>query len=211
MSAETHDPSPAEAWRILHDGNVRFAAEDLHHPNLDWVRRHTLRSGQNPIAVVLACSDSRVPVEIIFDAGLGDVFTVRTAGEILGEEVMGSVSYAVNSLHVPLVIVLGHEGCGAVSAASKAIEGEGHIPGDHRRILVEKVAPSILKARGEGHSEPTDFERYHAVEVAKQLIERMPKLRAKVEHGEVGILAGRYRLSDGLVETVHSWGMSDTP
>lgn len=172
---------------------------------MDAARRETLRDGQNPIAVVFSCSDSRVPVELIFDAGLGDMFVVRTAGEILGESVMGSISYAVNSLGVPLVIVLGHEGCGAVGAAAHAIDGGG-IPDDHQRVLIERVATSILLARGDNKTETVEFERRHAAETADQLIQRMPKLRAKVESGEVGVIAAHYRISDGHVDVVSAQG-----
>lgn len=210
----TSQPTPAQAWEQLSTGNDRFVRENLDHPNLGKDRRETLRMGQNPIAVVLACSDSRVPVEHIFDAGLGDIFVVRTAGQILGEEVMGSVSYAVNSLDVPLVIVLGHEGCGAVCAAVEALDG-GQLPDDHRRILVERVAPSILVARSEGRTQHFELERRHAAETALQLIQRMPKLGQKVEEKTVGLVAARYRLDSGEVETVATFGgvgeEADTP
>lgn len=197
--------TPNEAWERLLAGNHRFAANSQDHPNLDVDLREKLRDGQNPIAVVLACSDSRAPVEHIFDAGLGDVFVVRTAGEILGEEVMGSISYGVNSLGVPLVIVLGHEGCGAVAAAREALDG-GVLPDDHQRILVERVASSILLARAEGKTEPHELERRHAAETASQLTQRMPKLSAKVQEGSVGMVAARYLMSTGEVEIVATYG-----
>lgn len=195
----------ARAWELLAAGNERFAGHSSHHPNMDADRRETLRDGQNPIAVVFSCSDSRVPVELIFDAGLGDIFVVRTAGEILGESVMGSISYAVNSLGVPLVIVLGHEGCGAVAAAADAIGG-GTIPDDHQRVLIERVAPSVLRSTKNGQTSAIDFERRHAAETAEQLVQRMPKLRRKVESGEVGIIAAHYRISDGHVDVVANHG-----
>lgn len=197
--------TPVEAWERLRDGNRRFASNSQDHPHLDLERREKLRDGQNPIAVVLACSDSRAPVEHIFDAGLGDVFVVRTAGEILGEEVMGSISFAVNSLGVPLVIVLGHEGCGAVAAARDALDG-GQLPDDHQRILVERVASSILLARAEGKSESFELERRHAAETASQLTQRMPKLAAKVADETVGVVAARYLMSTGEVEVVSTYG-----
>lgn len=208
MNPMTNQPTPAQAWERLSKGNERFVQDNLAHPNMDKDRREKLRLGQNPIAVVLACSDSRVPVEHIFDAGLGDIFVVRTAGEILGEEVMGSVSYAVNSLDVPLVIVLGHEGCGAVAAAVDALDG-GDLPDDHQRILVERVAPSILVARNEGKTQAFEFERRHAAETAAQLIQRMPKLGSKSAEGSVGLVAARYRQDTGEVETVATYGGVD--
>lgn len=197
--------TPAEAWERLKDGNRRFADNTQDHPNLSVDLREKLRDGQNPIAVVLACSDSRAPVEHIFDAGLGDLFVVRTAGEILGEEVMGSISYGVNSLGVPLVIVLGHEGCGAVGAAREALDG-GQLPDDHQRILVERVASSILLARAEGKTEPFELERRHASETASQLTQRMPKLATKVQEGSVGLISARYLMSTGEVEVISTDG-----
>ena len=202
--------SPKEAWERLLAGNERFAAQQASHANTDLDRRAQLRDGQNPIAVVLACSDSRVPVELIFDAGLGDLFVVRTAGEILGESVMGSISYAVNSLEVPLVIVLGHESCGAVAAARAAVDN-GKIPDDHQRVLVERVAPSIMVAKSEGKTESYEFERRHAAQMAEQLAGTMPRLGQKLKDGSVGLVAARYLLSDSRVETIMSAGVGDTP
>ncbi|GAB3945805.1 carbonic anhydrase [Corynebacterium tapiri] len=204
-------PTPAQAWNRLLEGNQRFAAGESGQARTDQARRLHLREKQNPIAVVLACSDSRVPVELVFDAGLGDVFVVRTAGEILDEAVMGSVSFGVNSLNVPLVIVLGHQGCGAVGATVSALDG-GTIPNDHQRALVEKVATSVLAARQEGKTSTFEYERRHAAETASQLIQRMPKLASKVAEGSVAVVAARYILESGEVEFVASHGPRlDTP
>lgn len=210
---ETENPSPLapqQAWDQIIAGNRRFANGTSNHPHLDEARRSQLTNGQNPSAVIIACSDSRVPVELIFDAGLGDIFVVRTAGPILGESVMGSVSFAVNSLEVPLVIVLGHESCGAVAASVDALDA-GTVPDDHRRVLVERVSPSILMARAEGKSEVFEFERRHAAEVARQLMQRMPRLQSKVIDGEVGVVAARYLLGDGIVEAVAGHGVETGP
>ena len=210
---ETENPStltPQQAWDQLIAGNRRFASGTSNHPHLDEARRSQLTGGQNPSAVIIACSDSRVPVELIFDAGLGDVFVVRTAGPILGESVMGSISFAVNALEVPLVIVLSHESCGAVAASVDALEA-GTIPDDHRRVLVERVSPSILMARAEGKKEVFEFERRHAAEVASQLMQRMPRLRSKLTNGEVGVVAARYLLEDGIVEAVAGHGVDVGP
>lgn len=201
--------TPQQAWERFREGNERFVRNDVARPHMDVARRDSLQEGQAPDAVVLACSDSRVPVELIFDAGFGDVFVVRTAGEILGESVIGSISFAVNSLDVPLVIVLGHESCGAVQATIDALDG-GQIPGDHQRVLVERVAPSILMARSDGETETAALERRHAGETARQLVSRMPQLQAKIEAGAVGVVAGRYLLGTGAVEIVTSFGV-DTP
>lgn len=198
--------TPKQALEALQDGNLRFAANNQAHPNLTEAHRRKLRDGQNPIAVVFACSDSRVPVEIIFDAGLGDIFVVRTAGEILGESIQGTISYAVNSLGVPLVVVLGHEGCGAVAAATEALDG-GKLPNDHQRVLIERVAPSILLARGRGKETAADYERVHAAETAQIIIDRMPRLKRKVEQGLVGVVAAHYQQETGEVKLIESHGV----
>lgn len=214
MALSTDNPvnlSPQEAWDKLKAGNERFANHQPTHPHMDEARRTEMTDGQNPIAVVFACSDSRVPVELIFDAGLGDIFVVRTAGQILGESIMGTISYAVNSLEVPLVVVLGHESCGAVKATIQALD-RGEVPDDHRRTLVERVAPSILMGRAEGKYSIEDLERKHAAETTRQIIERMTRLRNRLRRGEVGVVAARYVLSEGKVEVVATYGVDgDTP
>lgn len=206
MPKQNTELTPAEAWKQLSEGNERFATNTQHHPNLDGHVREALRAGQNPIAVVLACSDSRVPVELIFDAGLGDVFVVRTAGEILGESVVGSVEFAVNGLGVPLVIVLGHESCGAIKASVDALDG-GVIPGDNQRTLIERVAPSILAARADGATSTDDFERRHVAETLNQLLSKCPSIELKLASGKIGMVGARYQLSDGRVETLVSHGV----
>lgn len=110
--------TPEQAISTLKTGNQRFASGTLESPNLDEERRRKLiRDGQNPFAAVLACSDSRVPVEILFDCGLGDLFVIRVAGNVPGPTVVASLQYAIEVLKVPLIVVLGHEDCGAVGAA----------------------------------------------------------------------------------------------
>ncbi|WP_080796707.1 carbonic anhydrase [Corynebacterium pacaense] len=196
MPLRNVERTPAPVWNALVAGNERFINFDEDRPNQDAPRRRQLRDGQAPAAVVISCSDSRVPVEIIFDVGLGDLFVVRTAGEILDQAVFGSIEYAIESLGVPLVIVMGHESCGAVKATADALDG-GDIPGGYQRVLIEKVAPSILEARAEGLSTITDFEKHHVVATVDQILSRSPEIHAKVETGEVGIVGVHYQLSDG--------------
>src|SRR5699024_10022163 len=166
----------------MRDGNRRFMSEDVAHPNQDVNRRHVLTAGQRPHAVVLACSDSRVPVEILFDQGLGDVFVIRTAGEITDLSVLASLEFAVDSLQVPLVVVLGHEKCGAVAAAAKALD-TGDMPSGFQRVLVEKVTPSLLSARKEGLSGTEAFERNHVKEIANHIVDRSPEVQQRIADG----------------------------
>lgn len=206
MVRMTNEPTPQEALESLVEGNRRFMAEDSDHPHQDRGRRELLTSGQRPHAVVLACSDSRVPVEIIFDQGLGDIFVIRTAGEITDLSVLASLEFAVVSLGVPLVVVLGHESCGAVGAAQSALE-TGSMPPGFQRVLVEKVTPSLLAARALGADTSEDFEKHHVVEIANHIVDRSPGILSLLREGACGVVGMRYRLSDGLSEPVVNYGL----
>jgi carbonic anhydrase len=116
-AAEGKGPTPNQALQRLMDGNARFVVGKLTHPHQDAARRTALAKGQNPFAVIFGCSDSRVSPELVFDQGLGDLFVVRVAGNVVDADAAGSVEYAVEHLHSPLVLVLGHQECGAVKAA----------------------------------------------------------------------------------------------
>ncbi|MEL7088092.1 MAG: carbonic anhydrase, partial [Planctomycetota bacterium] len=112
------ESSPAEdALKKLMDGNARFVAGEMMHPNLTADRRAELAQGQSPYAIIVSCSDSRVPPEQVFDAGPGDLFVIRVAGNVVGDDAQASIEYAVAVLNSPLVVVMGHESCGAVDAA----------------------------------------------------------------------------------------------
>ncbi|WKK62140.1 carbonic anhydrase [Corynebacterium sp. P3-F1] len=192
---------PRDAWERLAAGNARFASDAPEHPNTNAYRRLELRSGQEPFAAVLACSDSRVPVEMLFDAGLGDLFVIRTAGGCVDATVTGSLEYAVESLGVSLIVVLSHESCGAIGAAVTSFE-DGDLPADLTRVFVEKIAPSVLAAKKSGRSDRAGIEEVHAEVTAEHIMARIPSLQEKVEDGSVGVVAARYRLEDGRVTSV---------
>ncbi len=200
------EKNPQAVWDALKAGNERFVLHQEERPNQDSMRRLALRTGQNPRAVVLACSDSRVPVELVFDVGLGDLFVIRTAGQIIDQAVLGSLEFAVEALEVDLVVVMGHESCGAVKATAEALYG-GQIPSGFQRVLVEKVAPSILEARAQGYDDIADYERQNVTATVNQLLTRVPELRRRLSDGSVGVAGLRYRLSDGGTETVVTHGV----
>ncbi|AWB84648.1 carbonic anhydrase [Corynebacterium liangguodongii] len=193
--------SPLEVWETLKAGNDRFATDTVIHPHSTVERRLELREGQAPVAAVLACSDSRVPVELLFDAGLGDMFVIRTAGGCVDAAVSGSVDFAVTALGVKLVIVLSHEACGAIGAAVTAVD-EAEIPLGLQRVFVEKIAPSVIWAKGHGKGERGEIEREHARITAQHLIDRIPALQEGAADGSIGVVAARYSLAEGRVETV---------
>ncbi|MFF5781818.1 carbonic anhydrase [Streptomyces virginiae] len=134
--------TPEGAWAELAAGNGRWRTLRERHPDESGGLRRELVGGQHPFAVVLGCVDSRVPPELVFDQGLGDLLTVRSAGEVLDEAVVGSVAYGVLELGIPLVVVLGHQACGAVAAAVHAETGQGELPGP-LRYLAGQIRPSI--------------------------------------------------------------------
>ncbi|APT89551.1 beta-hydroxylase [Corynebacterium frankenforstense DSM 45800] len=204
MTKTPHEPQAV--WETLKRGNARFRDHISEHPHADTERRYALRSGQAPRAVVLACSDSRVPVELVFDCGLGDLFVVRTAGEILDSAVLGSIEFAVRGLGVDLLVVLGHESCGAVAAARGAVE-EGEVPGGWQRTLVEKVAPALMTSRAQGRTDPADYERAHVSAVVDQLHHRVEGLDELIAENRLGVVGLRYLLSDSGLEVVEAHGV----
>ncbi|GGU25906.1 carbonic anhydrase [Streptomyces lavendofoliae] len=186
-------------------GNKRFVAGTPEHPNQDAARRAELAPGQNPFAVVLGCSDSRLAAEIIFDQGLGDLFVVRTAGHVLGAEVLGSVEYATSVLGARLVVVLGHDSCGAVAAARAAVE-EGFAAGGFVRDVVERVTPSVLAARTAGLTSDSDIVDEHIRHTVDLLLDRSRLLSGQVEAGEVAVVGLGYQLAGGDARLVTSRG-----
>jgi len=149
-----------EAIGELMAGNRRYAAGELSHPNTSLARRAELREGQTPFAVILGCSDSRVPPEILFDRGQGDLFVIRVAGNVIDDIVLGSIEYAALYLATPLVLVLGHSACGAVAAARSGGELEGHIP-----FIADALRTSVVNAGNAPHAAEISNARY----VAEQL------------------------------------------
>ncbi|KAA1248970.1 carbonic anhydrase [Mycobacterium simiae] len=188
--------NPASAWKALTEGNQRFVAGKPEHPSQSVEHRASLAVGQQPTAVIFGCSDSRVAAEIIFDQGLGDMFVVRTAGHVIDAAVLGSIEYAVTVLNVPLVVVLGHDSCGAVNAALTALDS-GALPAGYVRDVVERVAPSILMGRRDGLNRTDEFEARHIHETVSQLMSRSTAIADRVAAGTLAIVGVTYQLADG--------------
>ena len=190
--------SPVTAWKALKEGNERFVAGKPEHPSQSIEYRASLADVQKPTAVVFGCADSRVAAEIIFDQGLGDMFVVRTAGHVIDSAVLGSVEYAVTVLNVPLIVVLGHDSCGAVKATLAALD-DGVVPGGYVRDVVERVTPSILLGRRDGLTRVDEFEARHVSETAAQLLARSTAIAERVTAGKLAIVGLTYQLADGQV------------
>ena len=199
------NPTPVTAWKTLKEGNERFVAGKPAHPGQSVEHRAGLAAGQKPIAAIFGCSDSRVAAELIFDQGLGDIFVVRTAGQAIDTAVLGSIEYAVTVLNVPLIVILGHDSCGAVKAAIGAID-DGAIPAGFVRDVVERVAPSILMGRRDGLTRVDQFEERHVQETVAQLVARSTAIAERVSAGTLAIAGITYRLAKGKAVLVDRVG-----
>ncbi|MGO3327006.1 carbonic anhydrase [Gordonia sp. (in: high G+C Gram-positive bacteria)] len=197
--------TPAQAWAQLKEGNKRFVESRPIHPSQGISDREALVGGQSPQVVLFGCGDSRLAAEIIFDQGLGDMFVVRTAGHVLDEAVLGTIEYGADILNVPLIVVLGHDQCGAVGATLDALDNLT-LPNGYVRTIVEKVAPSVLAGRSEGLTEYFEFVTRHVQETALLLMQRSRKIAERVNAGELAIVGLSYRLDDGQVNVVEVVG-----
>jgi carbonic anhydrase len=190
--------NPVTAWKALKEGNERFVAGQPEHPSQSVEHRASLANGQKPTVALFGCGDSRVAAELIFDQGLGDMFVVRTAGHVIDSAVLGSLEFAVGALGVSVIVILGHDSCGAVKATLAALD-DGALPGGYVRDLVERVAPSILLGRREGLSRADEFEARHVVETGTQILERSSAIARAVASGDLAIVGATYHLADGRV------------
>ncbi|GAB1692923.1 carbonic anhydrase [Krasilnikovia sp. M28-CT-15] len=207
--AEIKSRTPQEAFELLLAGNQRFVAGTPGHPNQDAARRAEIAPGQRPFAVLFGCSDSRLAAEIIFDRGLGDLFVVRTAGHVMGAEVIGSIEYGVDVLDCPLVVVLGHDSCGAVGAACAALE-DGMAPAGYVRDVIERVTPSVLAARAAGRVTAEEILAEHIRHTVDLLLDRSRVLAERVAAGRAAVVGLGYRLADGSAEIVAARGLETT-
>jgi carbonic anhydrase len=197
--------TPAAAWQRLSEGNARFVAGESRHPNQDAAHRQSLARRQNPFAAIFGCSDSRLAAEIIFDLGLGDAFVIRTAGQVIDDAVLGTIEYAVENLQTPLIMVLGHDSCGAVTAAQAAAES-GKMPRGFQRDLIERIMPSVLQTRRLGHEDVNTSVVEHTKQTASRLLEQSRVIADAVSSGDVAVVGVFYHLADGEAELVHGHG-----
>jgi len=189
-------------WARLQAGNQRWiegnSAADVMR---GAARRGELTRSQNPFAVVLGCADSRVPAEILFDQGLGDLFVVRTAGHVLDAAVLGSVEYAVAVLGVPLIVILGHEECGAVAAGARLVD-DAQVPPGHIRDIAERIAPNIRRARAAGATTLGEAGGLHSLYTVDLLRQRSHLIDTAVRQGSLDVVPAQYCLVSGNVAEV---------
>jgi len=204
--------TPAAAWQRLLAGNERFVNGIAEHPGQDAARRATLGYAQHPFAVIFGCADSRVAAEIIFDQGIGDMFVVRTAGHVLDTTVIGSIEYGLEILHTPLVVVLGHDHCGAVEAAADALR-TGHLPSGFVRAIVDRVIPSIVSLDGHSNANAAqDSEhlgRKHVRHTVHMLHDYSALLARAVAEGRAAVVGAEYDLTEGKIRVIDAVGDID--
>ena len=197
---------PADALRLLLEGNQRFIAGERLHPNQDADRRTAVAPRQRPFAVLFGCSDSRLAAEIIFDRGLGDLFVVRTAGHVMGPEVLGSIEYGVAVLDVPLIAVLGHDSCGAIAAALDVMR-TGAVPGGYLRDVVERVLLSVLPVRDRALADGSEVAVSEHVRYTVELLaQRSTVIAERIADGRLGVAGLSYGLDNGRVNQVCALG-----
>lgn len=206
LRGQAEQLAAAESLAKLIEGNQRYVANAMARPDQNFERRQEIIKGQHPFAIILCCSDSRVPPEIIFDQGLGDLFIVRTAGNIFDDIALGSLEYAVEHLHVPLLVVLGHSQCGAVSAT---VAG-GHAPG-HIGNLVEAITPAVEQAKSQPGDLLDNSVRVNAALAAEHLKASEPIIGEQVRQGRLVVVAAYYDLDSGLVEVLPAAGKEAAP
>lgn len=209
----THPLTPTAAWTQMQDGNRRFVADAPRHPNQDVARRKDLAAAQHPVATLFGCSDSRLAAEIIFDLGLGDLFVVRNAGQVIGESIVASLEYAVAVLDVPLIVVLAHDSCGAVRAAidGTAIDAAPLPP--HIWKLVAPIVPAARKVLAESGGSTVDeidadlVGREHLRNTVGDLLQSSEIIANAVAEGRLGIVGANYRLAEGAAVPVITVGI----
>jgi carbonic anhydrase len=184
-----------QALRALKTGNEHHQRHKYSHPHETLARQRELVAGQHPHSMILSCSDSRVPPEVIFDQGLGDLFTVRVAGNVVDDAVIASFEYAVEHLHTHLLAVIGHQSCGAVTAAIEGGDAPGHLP-----TLIGAIRPSVERAKAQSGKLIDNAIRLNVEAAIEQLQTSRPILSEAIAKGELQIVGGVVSLETGAVQ-----------
>jgi len=194
-AAQQAAPSADAVIRELKSGNAHHVSKRYVHPRVTAARQRELASGQHPHAAILSCADSRVAPEIVFDQGLGDLFDVRVAGNIAGDAELASLEYAAEHLSVPLIVVMGHQKCGAVSAAVEGGEAPGHLP-----VLIAAIRPAVEQAAKMPGDRVDTAVRINVENVVRQLRDGTPVLSGLCSTGRLRVIGAVYSLDTGKVE-----------
>lgn len=200
-SSQARPTTPAAAFTRLMEGNQRWVSGHLQHPDRDPSRRQLLARGQEPFGSVLSCIDSRVPPELLFDTGLGDLYVMRTGGAAVGPVVTGSVEYGPMTSNTPLVVVLGHQRCGAVKAAYQSLRDGKRLPGNLQAI-VKALQPAYEQALRESGTDPVDTMARAQVTLTAADLRANQDLAPLVRRGALAVVGAYYSLDTGRVEVL---------
>ena len=184
------------------DGNARFVEDIPLHPHQNVDRRQTVAQGQVPFAALFGCADSRLSAEIIFDVGLGDLFVVRNAGQVIAETILGSLEYAVEVLKVPLILVLGHDECGAIRAAIDSSAGKLATKGRFIQHIVAAIQPTVTAANAAGTPKIDDVTLLHIKYTVEDITKRSKVIADAIEAGKLAVVGANYRLVAGEVHPI---------
>ena len=196
----------SEAWAALVRGNENFVAGTPLHPRQDAEVRKSVAAAQQPFAALFGCSDSRLGAEMIFDVGLGDLFVVRNAGQVIARTIVGSLEFAFEVLKVPLILVLGHDSCGAVKASMDSVDGNLEVKGEFIEDLVSRISQTVITSRSNGVADIDQISRNHISDTIDELLEMSSLIREGVESGKLAVVGAQYRLAEGRVELTTSRG-----
>ena len=203
MPNNPHRPeNPAEAWVAIVEGNKRFASGTQAHPRQDIDYISSVAEGQRPFATLFGCADSRLSAELIFDVGLGDLFVVRNAGQVIAETILGSLEFSVEVLKVPLILVLGHDNCGAIRATIDSATGGSPAQGEFIASLVKKIIPTVEAAHADGVTEIDDITELHIRATVDEILKRSKLIAAAVADGRLAVVGANYRLNVGEVHPI---------
>ena len=195
-----------DAWKLLLDGNQNFVHGTPAHPRQDADVRRAIANRQTPFAALFGCSDSRLAAEMIFDVGLGDLFVVRNAGQVIAETILGSLEFAVEVLKVPLILVLGHDECGAVRATMDAAAGKLQVEGEYIHKLVDRIMPTVERSHAAGDTSIDDITARHVADTIEELLESSNVISNAVKTGKLAVVGANYKLELGDIHMVVSHG-----
>lgn len=199
------DLTPAAALDRLLTGNTRYVDGSGLHLHQDPARRAELTGEQHPFGMVFGCSDSRVPAEVVFDQGLGDLFVIRNAGHIVDPSVLGSIEFGVDVLGIPLTLVLGHTSCGAVGATITAIDSHS-TPSGYLRDVVERISPAVFEARRDPAVEYEDIVIENVRQTVTAIRQKSACVDRAIREGRTAVVGALYNLREGTVTPVHTEG-----
>lgn len=195
-----------EAWQVLESGNANFVAGTPAHPRQDADARLAIANRQKPFAALFGCSDSRLAAEMIFDVGLGDLFVVRNAGQVIAETILGSLEFAVEVLKVPLILVLAHDECGAIRSTMNAANGTLSVEGEFIHNLVDRIMPTVQRSLEAGETSIDEITDRHVRDTIAELLERSKVISDAVKDGKLAVVGANYKLELGEVHAILTHG-----